>query len=367
MNLRTLLSLGLAVALAGFVMIGCGEDDEPVVGATGDREVKVAAVTTPPNTGDIINDPAWDNIDIASIWIGTDSAYGSYFGPGVVRVQAIQDGQNLYMRFNWVDSSESRWPARWMFQDTSQTLTIWYLTADAIRGKAGNTLLNVGEANRNMWENEDALALFLDYGNNGGERANCASTCHFREPNENGDTHFTTGGGNIDGWIWRAGRTEPFGIAEDYFWGADRKYDQFDHALYTRNSRLPEVDDFQDTEPRVMHSTGSNFTGEQLFAQDTVPLQFVGQNWQNGDHISGYIYDQDYSTGNKSRYDVNAQAEYDAQLSRWTLVLWRTLAAPNPAEDVAFETGHSYEATLAVMRQNMQRHSGSQPFTIKFE
>ncbi|MCC6964265.1 MAG: hypothetical protein IT585_13510 [candidate division Zixibacteria bacterium] len=361
MNLRKLLSLGLAVVLAGFMMIGCGKDDEPVVGAGGDREVKVAAVTTPPNTGDIINDPVWDDIDIASIWIGTDSAYGSYFGPGVVRVQAIQDGQNLYMRFNWVDSSETKKPGHWIFQEGP---TPFLQVTDTIKGKNGNQLLNIGERLRNLWENEDALALFIDYGNNGSERANCGSTCHLNTPNDIGETHYTTGGGNIDCWIWRAGRTDPFGIAEDFFWGAQQKYDQFDVALYQRNARDL---DTNFSEPRLMHTSGPLFTGDQLFTQDTTLLMFVGQNWQPGDHISGYIYNQAFNTGNKSRYDVNAQAEYDAQMSRWNLVLWRTLAAPNPAEDVAFEAGHSYEATLAIMRQNMQRHSGSQPFTLKFE
>lgn len=353
------LALALSLMCTIPVIVGCGEDEPPVTGIGGDREVKIQAVTQAPNLADIVNDPVWAGVDEASIWVGADTSYGAYFGVGVVRVKGIQDGNNVYLRFNWVDSSETKRPGRWYFGGDTDPI---FQVTDTVRGLNGNLLLNQQESKRQLWENEDALALFLDFGNNGSEGADCATTCHFRDDDTAKATHFTTGGGNIDGWIWRAGRTDPFDIAEDYFWGLEQSFDQFSNALYGRNALTGN----DETDPRMMHITGRNYRGEQLFTQDTIPFVFVGQNWQPGDFISGYIFNQAFNTGTTSRYDVNAQSEYDPQLSRWTLVLWRTLAAPNPAEDVAFATGQSYEATLAVMRNNLQRHSGSQPFTLKF-
>ncbi len=359
MKYKSLISCLLAGFVAMALLIGCGSDDDELVDST-DNEVIVKAVTTAPDPAGIVNDPVWDTAEEASIQVGTDSAYGAWFGPAIVRIKGIQDGQNLYLRFNWVDDSESRRPGHWTFQDDAPP---FYQKPDTIRGKSGNFLLNQEEAARNLWENEDGLGIFFDYGNNGSERANCGSTCHFRTPNSIGQQHYTTGGGNIDSWMWRAGRTNPFGMAEDLFWGAEQKWDSYDVELYKRNG----LSDLDETEPRLMHTSGRNYTGDQLYTQDTTALLFVGQNWQPGDHISGYIYNQAYNTGNTSRYDINARSEYDPQLSRWTLVLWRSLAAPTPSEDVGFNTSNTYEATVAVMRQNAQRHSGSQPFTIKFE
>ncbi len=361
MNPKLLIHLLLGCLITGALAIGCsGEDEDPVGGR--DHEVIVQAVTTPPNTADIVNDPVWEGVDVASIVVGEDSTYTDYFGTGVVRVQAIQDGEYVYMRFNWSDSSKTDQPGRWIWEIPGQSAA-FSQKLDTVKNKFGNFALTGEERNRQLWVNEDVLSIFFEVGN-GSVKANCALTCHTADTDTTKRPHYTQGNGNIDCWVWRAGRTEPLGIAEDYFWRDDGRFDAFSRPLYGRNSRDTTID--INTDPRLMHTTGRNYTGNLLFDVDTTTLLLFGEGWTAQDGVPGYIHFSNFNEGASSRYDVKAKAEYDPQLGRWNLVLWRTLVAPHSEDDVTFEIGQSYEATLAVMKSTALRHSGSQPFTMKF-
>lgn len=361
MNPKSLIHLLLASLIACTFLNGCGSSNEDPVGGV-DKEVTVKAVSTAPNLADIVNDPVWDDVDVASIRVGADSTFTDYFGVGIVRVQAIQDGEYVYMRFNWSDSSKSDSPARWLF-DRPGALHVWSQALDTVKNKFGNFAYSATEKNQQRWENEDVLALFFDM-EGSSANANCALTCHMDVPDSTLPTHYTQGNGPIDSWIWRAGRTGSFGIAEDYCWRDNSKYDAFDIPLYVRNSKFGTYD--EDDEPRLMHTNGGNYEGALLLAPDTVAMQLLEQGWATGKGVSGYVYFPNFKDGQNSRYDVSAKSEYDPQLGRWNLVLWRKLVAPNASDDVTFEVGHSYDATLAIMKNTLQRHSGSQPFTIKF-
>jgi len=350
--------------VAALVLIGCGKGNEPDVNGK-DTEINVALVSTPPAAGNMPSDQIWDNVDQSSIWVGTDSTYMSYQGPGVVRVKAVTDGANVYFRFDWSDSSMTNDPGRWFFGISNQRP--FEQEADTIRDQKGNITLSSIERDEQRWVDEDVFAMFLDYGNNGSEGANCASTCHGpEEVNSIGERHWTTGGGNIDCWVWRAGRTDPLGIAEDYFWGAERKYDSYDVDLYFRNAT--DQDSFVPNDPAWMHKIDSaSFAGMVLYSDDTTKIdQSDNVGWQLGDGVPGWITNSDYMTGNTSRYDIHAESLYDPQINAWILVLWRSMAAPTPSEDVAFQMGGQYQATLAIMRNTNLRHSGSEPITIKF-
>jgi hypothetical protein len=311
------------------------------------------------------SDPIWNDIDQASIWVGTDSAYTNYFGPGVVRVKAVTDGNNVYFRFDWSDSSKTTDPGYWYFGLHPEQRP-FEQEVDTVRDTHGNYTLSQSERDEQRWVDEDVLAIFLDYGNNGSEGANCASTCHTpEEANSIGERHWPTGGGNIDGWVWRAGRTDPLGIAEDYFWGPERKYDSYDNELYIRNA--VDQDTLWPNDIAWMSTDSAAFAGNVLFSNDTIPVDVsdaVG--WQLGDYVPGWIINSHYDEGNTSRYDIHAESLYDPQLGIWVVVLWRSMAAPNPAEDVAFQMGGEYQATIAIMRNTNLRHSGSEPITIKF-
>ncbi|MGB5107007.1 MAG: ethylbenzene dehydrogenase-related protein [Candidatus Zixiibacteriota bacterium] len=364
MNPRILIHLLISSFVAGLLLIGCGSDDPPPVGGT-DNEVVVKAVTSAPNLGDIVNDPVWDDVDVASIRVGADSIYTDYFGVGVVRVQAIQDGANVYMRFNWVDANKTDQPGRWLFDVPGQSSAFSQLL-DTVKNKFGNFAYSSLEKEQQLWENEDVLSIFFSMGN-GSVGANCALTCHSADGDTTftGREHFTQGNGNIDCWVWRAGRTDPYSVAEDYYWRDNGKYDDYDSLidnLYLRNSLTSD----NVSDPRLMHINGSEYTGSLLEATDTTTLLYIGQAWERGDGLPGYIHFPGFRATNASRWDVNAKSEFDPQMGRWNLVLWRSLAAPHSGDDVTFTVGNSYEATLAIMKNTQKRHSGSQPFTIKF-
>lgn len=362
MNPRILIHLLLCCAVVGLLLAGCSGNSEDPVGGK-DTEVTVKAVTSAPNQADIVNDPMWDDVDVASIRVGDDSTYTNYFGVGIVRVQAMQDGENVYMRFNWSDSSKATTPGLWEWNVPGQNPT-FSQRLDTVKNKFGNFAFSGTEKEEQLWENEDVFSIFFGTGN-GTVGANCALTCHTGDVDSTLKQHYTQGNGNIDCWVWRAGRTDPFSVAEDYYWRDNGKYDDYDsvsHQLYVRNGLTGE----NITSPRLMHTSGQAYQGTILQAPDTTTFLLVGEPWSDGDHIPGYIHFPGFRAGNDSRWDVNAKSEYDPQLGRWNLVLWRSLVAPHPADDVTFTVGQSYQATLAIMKNTQKRHSGSQPFTIKF-
>lgn len=361
MNHKQLL-VGLTILLAVIIVyFGCSKRGDPIV-VVGDMVVNVKYLSTPPNVnGDIIIDSAWEKAEEASIRVGEDTVFTNQFSLRIVGVRAISDSQNLYMRFNWVDSSKSDKPGFWRYDTTSGSgCRAWTHNAVASHGdctEIDNQLLP-------RWDNEDALAMFIDFGNNLSDKANCRAACH-DSANSIGSRHYTAIlAGNIDGWVWRAGRTEPMGLAEDQFWGPQQKDDSHTDTLYRRNALA------DGGTPRWMHVGGAASTRRisTLLTSDTVVLdQSAAQGWAVDDSIPGYVLDPNWNTGNTSSYDVKAKALYDASTSRWTLVLWRKLKTSYTTEDVDFTDGRKeYQATLAIMDHTNQRHSGSKPFMIKF-
>ncbi|MFH2057037.1 MAG: ethylbenzene dehydrogenase-related protein, partial [bacterium] len=216
------------------------------------------------------------------------------------------------------------------------------------------------------WANDDQLALIIDNGGNGNEGANCALMCHTVE-----DSMWIGGGGVVDVWIWRAGRTNPLDLADDMIWGTDRReFDDYsqNREAWRRNGVNPDAEEGL-TEPRWMHVDGPDYTGINLFTEDTTAMDFSGQyNWKQWDGVPGFVLEKDLKpseAAKTSRYDVHAQAEYDSQADSWTLVLWRKLNTGNE-DDFAFTQGTSLSASLAMMDHTDNYHSGSRVFTIKF-
>lgn len=360
MNPKSLVYLILGSLLAAALFIGCGNDEGGPVNPY-PMEVIVKAVASTPDTADIVHDPLWDGAEEASIPVGTDENYSNYHGSSIVKVKAMQDGEYLYVMVNWADLNKTVTPGRWIYGRTENTAFTQVL--DTVKNTAGNFGYNEAERNRQLWENEDVVSLFFDMDDGGSVGANCALTCHVNDADTTLVTHFTQGNGTIDAWVWRSGRTDPFGVAEDYLWTDNSKYDGFDVPLYTRNALT--ASDLSD--PRVMHTTGSDFKDTILLAQDTIPYQLITvPAWENFDAIPGYIHYSDFNSGtNTSRYDVRAKSEYDPQLGRWTVVMWRKMQAPH-SDDANFVEGESKEATLAIMKNTLIKHSGSKVFTFKF-
>lgn len=376
----------LMVILLVLVLMSCSSDD-PLVETGGKNEITVMHVTTSPDTSDILNDDAWDQAALASVRIGLDHAYTDQFGAKIVRTQVIADTENVYLKFNWGDETQSDKPGYWTFHETGDIWTQnWKqiivnfvdTTYDTNVVSPTDTTIdtNVIEFSDTTgleeisllnprWEAEDILALIWDNGANASEGANCATMCH-RVANV--DTMYLTGGGQVDVWAWRAGRTDPLGLADDMFWSPDRAFDDFsqNHSSWQRNGKS-QVE--EETDPKWSHVNGHDYHGKFLLAEDTITLDYATLvDWKEGDGIPGYVLDSDLKpseVAKTSRYDVHAKSEYDPITKSWNVVLWRKLDTGND-DDIPFDAGQQYKFTLAVMDHTNNAHSGSGVITVKF-
>ena len=103
-----------------------------------------------------------------------------------VTLQAMADGEFLYLAASWADETESI-AANRITYDGSQ----W--------SQSGN---------------EDRIAFLFDMGQTGADGVNCQAFCHF--------PGMSTNGGIVDVWNWQAARSNPMGYSEDTYWDPRR-------------------------------------------------------------------------------------------------------------------------------------------------
>ena len=360
MSRKWLVLAGFALFLIVAVMSSSCSKDKGVIDTGAKDTLYVKSISTSPDTADIINDPVWDEAEEFSVRIGESKDYTNDLKVGIVKTKAVADTAYLYMRFDWRDSTMSVRPGYWTYEMTP-SCDVWTQNTDTNCTKEPDAL-------NPRWENEDVLGLLIDMGNNGVEKANCFTTCHTNasDTSDIGYYHYAMGGGTIDAWVWRAGRSNPLGLADDQCWGPKnqtRREDSYTVESCLRNNALST----DPGEPKWMHLTSPTYTGSFLFTPDTVLMNW-GANWQPKEGVPGYVLNTNWNTGNTSRYDIKAKSSYDDQLKHWTIVMWRRLTTQYTAEDVNFKDGRKeFQATLAIMNHAFIRHSGSKPFTIKFE
>ncbi len=99
-----------------------------------------------------------------------------------VTLNAMADGQYLYMSATWSDATESIAKNKLSYDGSTWT-------------KSGD---------------EDRIAFIFDSGLNGTDGGNCATMCH-------GDNLMRTNGGSVDLWHWKAVRSNPMGLVDDNY------------------------------------------------------------------------------------------------------------------------------------------------------
>ncbi len=127
--------------------------------------------------------PVLDGVVSAGEWASTPlvTARG-------VTLNAMADGDYLYIAASWADATEDASHARYNFNGTA-----WSRTGD-----------------------EDRIAFVFDMGLTGSDGANCQAFCHF--------PIMRTNGGMVDVWQWRASRSNPMGIADDTHWNVSGQF-----------------------------------------------------------------------------------------------------------------------------------------------
>ncbi|MDD4052336.1 MAG: hypothetical protein PHR28_10630, partial [candidate division Zixibacteria bacterium] len=163
------------------------------------NRVIVASMTHEPPMDEPRN-AIWDSVTTGAITVGGDSLDASFVGP--VYIKAIKAGGRLYLRAVWTDDGRSIRPngivhVMTIVEDTtttphhSDTTTAWVQNPSyAIVTTTDGLVL--------YQYDQDRLAIMWNMGDNGEEKADCASMCHASgDVSPMGHRMYTTGGGNV--------------------------------------------------------------------------------------------------------------------------------------------------------------------------
>jgi len=354
--------LFLSFSVMCLILVGCGGDNGTGNGGNGGDEYEQAnlvvySTATVPSMENT-NDPIWDSATVTNVRVGFEEEYGvnSVFIDDTLTMKAIKAGDNVYIRATWRDYSADY---KGIYIRKSVGAGNWELVEKAEQS-AG----------------EDGFFMIFDGGDNGDEKADCATMCH-ATPN----SMATTGGGNADVWAWRSVTTNPTRMAEDQWMrpaGSALAGDPI-----TSGNRLAYFTNWSQIglqQPIVMHTTDTTYRGDYLYTSDTTEYIYVGYGWDDVDgyrmpafYVDSTVY-KDASAG--SRWDIMATSSYSA--NHWTLVMRRGMNTDNTTgtgrNDVDFTGLDSIQVTIAIAHRHTDattddswvEHSGSIPFYLVF-
>ena len=168
------------------------------------RPLKVARVQEVPRIDGAFDDPAWQ--EAPAVTIETAGGANLISGGSAVKVRAVQDGANAYVLFEWQDPTRS-----FKHHPLQKTAAGWRMLQ--------NRFYRADETDYY----EDKFAVMLA---NAGRFA-ALRAVHLgprpveRLPGASGQRglHYTDDGTVLDVWHWMAVRTDPFGQAEDDYFG----------------------------------------------------------------------------------------------------------------------------------------------------
>lgn len=352
--------LVLVLAVFGF-WTGC-EDPGPIElsGNSISNRVIVTALNAEPPMNDPRND-IWDKTVTGSISLSGDSLDTTYAGP--VYVKAIKTADRLFLRVEWSDGTRSVHPNGIVYtvSVTGDTLTPDTTTA-WVQNPSFQIITTVDGKVLYQYD-QDRLAIMWNTGDNGTEKADCATMCHTSDQESVlGHRMYTTGGGHVDVWHWQSATSDPLLLAGDEYWDAEGRKTDADGGvpMFATN--------FDDVEGKPYYQFRDTTVLERPFlhADSSAPFSDSVE-WESGYQMPGYVLNDNVSG---SVADVNAYATYNIAYSssRWILLLSRKLNTGN-ADDVDFSavtSGDSIQATVAVMHNADRIHAKSAPFYFIF-
>ncbi len=346
---RLLISL---LVLLGVLMVGCSKDDggtNPPPPPASPRLVVDTTVAAPSMTA--VDDAVWNLVDSVNIEIGGDAAnYGSDPDLGKINVtmKAITRDGKLYIYARWNDDYANLRGNYIMKTNNEQDPWAHITYAEAKGG-------------------EDKFFILFDNGDNGTEKANCATMCHGTSMTTSTDS------GNVDVWNWKSTTTAPGRLAEDEWWSHDTA--KSDVEPYALNLYIDNWYPYHVTggglRPWKMHSADTAFHGAVLYTEDAIEYKSTKE-WQLGYIMPGYVIDttvyySSYRSAN-SRWDVITASRYDSisVSSTWTVVFMRNLYTGND-DDAMLSVIDSVQIAVAAADNHTTdayQHSGSKPFYL---
>lgn len=244
--------------------------------------------------------------------------------PVSVDMRAFYTDDDLYLRLSWEDATRDQQMRDWLFD--------------------GERWINTGAM-------EDGFGLLWD-ARGAFPRFSCSYACHISDFGVNRSSFHATNRmqladetGWLDLWNWKAGRTAPFGFADDRYLDHRGMQGDTDGELFRENSRAslagdPHLKPFSD--------------GDQpIYDAERRP---AGEGYRPpGTLAPGYLVERPRG----GRADLVALSRH--QGGRWVVVLKRALATGDP-RDVVFVPGDQVGVAfgLALMDHTLYEHYASQ-------
>ncbi len=338
----------ISILLLIGLLAGCGGDDDGITPPPPPPPPVYMSVDIIADAPDMnsIDHTVWDAVDSTDILVGAYPAtYGrdARLGQQDVVLKAIRKSDILYLYARWGNDSDPNRVGNSMQRSAAE----WY------------HFTSYGE---------DKLMLVFDAGNNGDEKADCASMCHQTAPK-----HKTTGGGNADVWVWKSSTTAPAYLGEDQWWSAsgfagDELTNPLEDSVYIDNWNSP---GYEYGYPNYMHITVEAYEDTFLYVDDTTVYDY-SNNWSQGHLMPGWVIDSSYHNNatRESRWDILSYSEHDPADDTWEVVLARALNTGN-ADDVDMSAVDTIQVTLGINHNHpaystepKPNHSGSLPFYI---
>jgi hypothetical protein len=286
------ISLILSLA-ASLLLAACGVGSTGAAGSNTLAAVKVDQVTLDSAAAFWANAP---KLEVTTKPVEEDKPDGP-----VVALQAAYDANNLVIRAEWADSSESILKGAWLWD--------------------GSTFTRQGG-------NEDRLMFMWPIGNDAQFASKgCAAACHNQEPDKDdwwmGAASAET---RYDVWQWQSARTHPANQADDEWLGHGQSLDDRPRQGDAKESGGAETNQNEAKDgPAFMHAT--DLASPFIVAGQETPLDSATLG--TGATVPGYVV----SPFVGSRGDVSTQAHWAE--GKWVVVVMRPL-----------NTGHDDDAVF---------------------
>jgi len=266
-------------------------------------------------------------------------ANGAGFDKGRTRVtlQALHDGEDLFVRAQWLDPTEDR-----RYQPWKKTETGW------------QHLVTV--ANDECYYYEDKFSLiFPTRPDRQFEAFGCAACCH--ASGEHGHAYGFKGYDSIiDVWHWKATRADPLSQVDDKYWSelawegpGGRHGDPCPEGGYKKNvSEDGTRPEYLPAEPQAVRQGGILL--DQALPYDSPQAAEVAAAMPPGTIVPGIVF----SPFQGDRGHVRCRSKHDG--SRWELLIRRKLDTASDY-DVAFIPGRTHTFCCAAFDHASKRHA----------
>lgn len=293
MKALTMLLCGLSAAFTlAFVSACATKKSSDEISAPADADLVAIRTSSPVSINDADADVWADAPEF------TQTATGGEFGKVKITLQAMHDGEFIYIRAGWDDATKSDEKGVWLF--------------------------DAGEWSK-QGGNEDRLAFAFNVSSKSFDTRGCGPLCH--DP-----MHTESEEAIVDVWHWKAARGGQNGYCDDQYFGHDKRHSDDGDSAYEKN--------INDDRSGPKYSTGTNLGDGGITFTGNVEIG-EGYKAMEGEKQPGYVVVE--PTG--SRADISAMGHYSD--GRWTVILKRKLNTGD-ATDAVFTPGKAIGFAVAL-------------------